>query len=102
MCYINYEGWPKSAPGRSGRGVIYHKPLLIYISGGEVMNVNDITTIISSLGFPIVCCGALFYTNIKQNTAWQETISKITDALNNNTQALTKLSERLGGNENDV
>lgn len=82
--------------------MIYHKPLLIYIWGGEVMNVNDITTLISSLGFPIVCCGALFYANIKQNSAWQETIGKITDALNNNTQALTKLSERLGGNENDV
>lgn len=66
------------------------------------MNVNDVTTLISSLGFPIVCCGALFYANIKQNSAWQETIGKITDALNNNTQALTKLSERLGGNENDV
>lgn len=82
--------------------MIYHKPLLIYIWGGEVMNVNDITTLISSLGFPIVCSGALFYANIKQNSAWRETIGKITDALNNNTQALTKLSERLGGNENDV
>lgn len=82
--------------------MIYHKPLLTFIYGGSFMNVNDITTLISSLGFPIVCCGALFYTNIKQNSAWQETIGKITDALNNNTLALTKLTDKLGGNENDV
>lgn len=82
--------------------MIYHKPLLTFIYGGVFMNANDITTLISSLGFPIVCCGALFYANIKQNSAWQETIGKITDALNNNTIALTKLTDKLGGNENDV
>ena len=82
--------------------MIYHKPLFAFIYGGDFMNVNDITTLISSLWFPIVCCGALFYTNVKQNSAWQETIGKITDALNNNTLALTKLADKLGGNENDV
>ena len=82
--------------------MIYHKPLLTLLSEVGFVNVNDITTLISSLGFPIVCCGALFYTNIKQNNAWQETISKITDALNNNTLALTKLTDKVGGNENDV
>ena len=81
--------------------MIYHKPLFIFIGGG-FMNVNDVTTLISSLGFPIVCCGALFYANIKQNSAWQETIGKITDALNNNTLALTKLTDKLGGENDDV
>lgn len=59
------------------------------------MDVNAITQLIGSLGFPIVCCGALFWRMIKSDERHQQEIDKMSDALNNNTIALTKLTERL-------
>lgn len=59
------------------------------------MDVNAITQLIGSLGFPIVCCGALFWRMIKSDEKHQQEIDKMSDALNNNTIALTKLTERL-------
>lgn len=61
------------------------------------MDVTEITQLISTLGFPIVCCIALFWKMNKQDENHKEEMSKMTDALNNNTVALTKLSDRLGG-----
>ncbi len=60
------------------------------------MDVNTIMTLIGSLGFPIVACIALFYMNNKQEEQHKEEIGKITEALNNNTTALIKLSNKLG------
>lgn len=59
------------------------------------MDVNAITQLIGSLGFPIVCCGALFWRMIKSDEKHQQEIDKMSDALNNNTIALTRLTERL-------
>ena len=65
------------------------------------MDPNVVTTIINNVGFPIatffVCAG---YIN-KQSDNHKEEIGKITEALNNNTVALTKLVERLGGEDED-
>lgn len=56
----------------------------------------DITQAIGSLGFPIVACIALFWRMVKSDE--QRTIDneKMSDALNNNTLALVKLTEKLG------
>lgn len=59
------------------------------------MDIASITQLIGSLGFPIVACGALFYTQNKQNEHHIEEMNKITESLNNNTIAITKLTERL-------
>lgn len=49
---------------------------------------NVWVTAISTVGFPIVMCGALFwYIQVK--------VDKMTDALNANTLVITKLLERL-------
>lgn len=48
---------------------------------------------ISTLGFPIMCCIALFYRMIKSDENHKEEIAKITEALNNNTNAIIKLTE---------
>lgn len=65
------------------------------------MDPQVITTIINNVGFPIatffVCA---WYIN-KQSDNHKEEISKITEALNNNTVALTKLVERLGGEDDE-
>lgn len=59
----------------------------------EIINViiNSITTV----GFPVVACGACFWMINKQDSRHSEEMDKINSALNNNTIALTKLIERL-------
>lgn len=59
------------------------------------MDVQQILTIISTVGFPIAMCVALFYMIWKINDQHKEEMTKITESLNNNTVALTKLTERL-------
>lgn len=70
------------------------------------MDINSIVTVISSVGFPIVACiGLGWYVKYQTDNnnkevsemrrEHQEEISKVTDALNNNTLALQKLCDRL-------
>lgn len=61
------------------------------------MDVQAIITAISTVGFPIVMCGALFWYMINQRDSHKEEISKMTEAINNNTLALQKLLDKLGG-----
>ena len=61
------------------------------------MDVNALIQLVSSLGFPIVCCGALFWKMVKTDEQHKEEMDRVTEALNNNTIALTKLSDKLGG-----
>ena len=65
------------------------------------MDAQTITTIINNVGFPIatffVCA---WYIN-KQSDVHKEEIKNITDAINNNTIALTKLVDKLGGDINE-
>lgn len=61
------------------------------------MDVNTLIQLVSSLGFPIVCCGALFWKMVKTDERHKEEMDKVTKALNNNTIALIKLSDKLGG-----
>lgn len=61
-------------------------------------NINEIATLISTIGFPITACCVMFYINFKNEEKHREEINKMTEALNNNTIAITKLSERIGEN----
>lgn len=59
------------------------------------MNVNDIITAISTVGFPIVMC---VWFNIENN----KKIDMITEALNNNTQALNILKNQIGVDDDEL
>lgn len=59
------------------------------------MDVNAFTTLVGSLGFPIVACGAMFYEMHQQSKRHEEEMEKVSDALNNNTLALTELKDKL-------
>lgn len=61
------------------------------------MDINAITTMIQTLGFPVICCGILFWRIIKESDNHKAEMAKITDALNNNTKALVRLEESLRG-----
>ena len=65
------------------------------------MDYQAISTAISSLGFPIAMCIAMFWYVSKQDTQHKEAIEKWQEAFNNNTRILEKLYERLGGNLNE-
>lgn len=68
--------------------------------------MNDIVSVISTVGFPIVAaigCGVFIKWQYEQNLKQVEElrkehkdeVSKMTDALNNNTLALQKLIDKL-------
>lgn len=54
-----------------------------------------VITAISSVGFPIVMCGALFWKMDKQDIEHKEEMNKSTEAINNNTVVLQKLMQML-------
>ena len=59
------------------------------------MDFNTLIQLVGSLGFPIVACGALFWRMIKSDEQHKEEMNKMSEALNNNTSALVKLTEKL-------
>lgn len=59
------------------------------------MEPNDVITIINSVGFPIVACGALFWllnTTVKENTSAN---TKLAEGLQEVSATLRKLDETL-------
>ena len=66
------------------------------------MDVTAITQFVSTVGFPIAACVAMFWMVNKQNDSHKQEIDKMSEALNNNTIALTKLTDKLeGGKQNE-
>lgn len=61
------------------------------------MDLNVITGLIGSLGFPIVMCLILIFRMDKQDEQHKEEMDKITEALTNNTVALTNLTAKIEG-----
>ena len=67
------------------------------------MDVATISQLIGTLGFPIVCCGAMFWLVVRKDTQHAEEIATMKTAIDNNTIALIKLTDKIdnGGIEND-
>lgn len=59
------------------------------------MSIELLQTLIGNLGFPIACVVAMFVMWNKEREDHKAEISKVTEALNNNTQALIKIEEIL-------
>lgn len=59
------------------------------------MTIADITTLITTVGFPIAMCLLIYYQDQKKLTALQE-------AINKNTEAITKLITKLEGKIDDA
>lgn len=67
------------------------------------MRVNDIINIISSVGFPIAACVAIFWWTTKRDTEYRQLISDLmeqsreeynllTESINNNTAVLKEIA----------
>ena len=59
------------------------------------MDVNAILQAISTVGFPICACAALFWMVNKQDENHKSEINALRDVLQQNTQALTELRSYL-------
>lgn len=91
------EGRPRVSAARDFSDHLFYKVLA---EGGETMDVNTVMQLVTTLGFPIVCCIALFWRMIKSDENHKEEMKKLSEALNNNTLAINKLNERLHNGEN--
>lgn len=82
--------------------------ILLYQKGGDTMpdNIDIIVQIVSSVGFPIVCCGFCFwyvkYITDKNredisslNEQHKEESNKMIEAINNNTLVMERLVEKI-------
>ena len=59
------------------------------------MDVSSIVQIIGSLGFPIAACIAVFWYLMRESEDHKAEVGKLSEALQNNTLALTKLCDEL-------
>ena len=60
------------------------------------MDANTITTLIGSVGFPIVACIAMgWYVKYQTDQNNKEEVQKMTEAINNNTIAMQKLVDKI-------
>lgn len=59
------------------------------------MTVNDIITIIQSVGFPVVMCGALFWYMISQTKEHAIESKEMREAISALNVAITKLTDKL-------
>lgn len=66
------------------------------------MDTNSIISLVGTLGFPIVMCGALFWYMIKQNEQHSTESREMRDAINELKLAIVELTDRLrGGGDNE-
>lgn len=56
------------------------------------MDAGQIIDLVSSLGFPVVMCAALFYYMINQRKAYTAELDNLRTTLEENTKVLTELS----------
>ena len=55
------------------------------------MDMPGIVEVVQNLGFPVACVIALFWTLKREQEQHKEEMQRITEALNNNTLALSEL-----------
>ena len=69
------------------------------------MDTQAITTLIGSLGFPIVMCLIMVKVMMQMEESHKTEIESLKESLNNNTNVLTKLEtmlSMLAGKENEI
>lgn len=59
------------------------------------MDVNIITQIISNLGFPIACVVAMFWMLNKERDAHKAETAELSKAIENNTNVMTQVLDKL-------
>lgn len=63
--------------------------------------MQEILTAISTVGFPIVCCFAIYKTMIDNMKAHVEETNKLRESIDANTALIQRLLDKMGGDVND-
>lgn len=67
----------------------------------DVTVMQAIMQMTGTLGFPIVCCGALFWYLVKEKDAHKEEMEELRKSVEANTTAINSLCQHLGGKSNE-
>lgn len=69
-----------------------------YLSGkkGKKMDISIVTEFINGVGFPIACVAAMFWMQNQEREQHRQEAEKFAEAINNNTQVMTRILEKLG------
>lgn len=59
------------------------------------MGVNEISQLVNNLGFPIVVTGVLFWLMYKNSLMYNDTIQKMRDTIDKNTQIMQEVLSHL-------
>lgn len=59
------------------------------------MDVSGLIQLVGSLGFPVAACVAVFWYLMKESENHKAEVTKLSEAIQNNTLALTKLCDEL-------
>lgn len=59
------------------------------------MTPVDVANMIGNYGFPVVCCGAMFWYMIKKDTQHKEESENMRKAIENNTLVIQQLVDKL-------
>lgn len=59
------------------------------------IDINELVSLISSVGFPIVSCGAMFWMLYKSQLLNKEQVDKLAEAVDNNTSVIRELINKL-------
>ena len=65
---------------------------VLCLKGGDLLDVNAVTTLIGTLGFPIVACIALFWKLEQEQELHREEVDKLSAVINDLKVALTELT----------
>lgn len=65
------------------------------------MDMQAVTSLISSVGFPIACCIYLIYSNNKTAEKHAEEVEKLRQTVENNTKVMLRLCSKLGVDYDD-
>lgn len=61
------------------------------------MDMNAVTQLIGSVGFPIAACLICFWYINKQEERHKEEMNKLSEAINNNTKVMQELTIKMSG-----
>jgi len=63
------------------------------------MDISIVTEFINGVGFPIACVAAMFWMQNQEREQHRQEAEKFAEAINNNTQVMTRILEKLGVTE---
>lgn len=77
--------------------IIIEKIGLDLSEGKEMENIDIVLNAITTVGFPIVMCAILLWYIYKSQKNHKEEVTRLTEAIQNNTVVMEKILTKIGG-----